>query len=92
MKKKIIMFIMALALCVLSVIPAMAADDMSMYVVDEANLLTDKEEESLYNTMKEISEKQKCSVLKAKACRILPMTTTITIAMVMEIKEMALCF
>lgn len=62
MKKKIIMFIMALALCVLSVIPAMAADDMSMYVVDEANLLTDKEEEFLYNTMKEISEKQKCSV------------------------------
>ena len=52
MKKKIIMFIMALTLCVLSVIPAMAADDMSMYVVDEANLLTDKEEESLYNAMK----------------------------------------
>lgn len=62
MKKKILVLLIAVLLCIASVVPAFATSDYG-YVVDEAQLLSESEFEKLTDLCSEISKRQKMDVV-----------------------------
>lgn len=62
MKKRIWTVLFALILCMLSMVSAFAQDNMPR-VVDNANLLTDSEKNSLKSKLDEISNRQKADIV-----------------------------
>lgn len=66
MKKKVCTVLLALLLCVTAVTPAFAADALPR-LVDEADLLTDREESALLAKLDEISERQQMDIVVVTA-------------------------
>ena len=63
MKKRLYIILFTLILSTMCVMPVFAQNEMAAYVVDDAGLLTDSEENSLNETLKEISNRQNCQVV-----------------------------
>ena len=63
MKKRLYIILFTLILSTMCVMPVFAQNEMAAYVVDDAELLTDSEESSLNETLKEISNRQNCQVV-----------------------------
>lgn len=63
MKKRLYIILFTLIFSTMCVMPVFAQNEMAAYVVDDAGLLTDSEENSLNETLKEISNRQNCQVV-----------------------------
>ena len=63
MKKRLYIILFTLIFSTMCVMPVFAQNEMDAYVVDDAGLLTDSEENSLNETLKEISNRQSCQVV-----------------------------
>ena len=62
MKKRILTGLFALLLCITVVIPAFAAGNLPR-LVDNADLLTDREERTLFAKLDEISQRQEADIV-----------------------------
>lgn len=62
MKKRILTGLFALSLCITAVIPAFAAGNLPR-LVDNADLLTDREERTLFAKLDEISQRQEADIV-----------------------------